>query len=82
MLPAWFSISKINQKLICRQQKKLMRVLSKIDNSVEENDDKSNHPPSSKPVKATHPLNNMVNQSSKVSYLSHLVPRPPFFKYL
>nr|XP_034314743.1 protein KIAA0556 isoform X5 [Crassostrea gigas] len=61
-------ISEVMKKVLLmqpKQQKKLMRVLSKIDNSVEENDDKSNHPSSSKPVKATHPLNNMVNQSSK-----------------
>lgn len=59
-----------------------MRVLSKIDNSVEENDHKSNHASSSKPVKATHPLNDMVNQSSKVSYLSQMWSPPPFFLYL
>lgn len=43
-----------------------MKVLSKIDSSVEESEEKSNRPPSSKPVKATHPLNDMVNKSSKV----------------
>ena len=52
-----------------RQQKKLMKVLSKIDSSVEESEEKSNRPPSSKPVKATHPLNDMVNKSSKVIFL-------------
>lgn len=61
-------ISEVMKKVLLmqpKQQKKLMKVLSKIDTSVEENGDKSNHPPSSKPVRATHPLNDMVNQSSK-----------------
>ncbi|XP_078316471.1 katanin-interacting protein-like isoform X4 [Crassostrea virginica] len=61
-------ISEVMKKVLLmqpKQQKKLMKVLSKIDSSVEESEEKSNRPPSSKPVKATHPLNDMVNKSSK-----------------
>ncbi|XP_061197501.1 katanin-interacting protein-like [Saccostrea echinata] len=63
-------ISEVMKKVLLmqpKQQKRLMKVLSKIDSSVDDDEEKSGRPPSSKPVKAMRPVNDMVNKSSKRS---------------